>query len=137
LGRCETVRDAFAEAIIEFLCLVEHNPFTWHGRCPHPDEPAVDRTRQPMLLRASRARQFADATAGEVRRSVWQDNGGYRGLCAMALDRLAGWPEPAPWRTEPGAGEVPAHCGMRAAWGLARARLELEAHRGDRPFPVP
>lgn len=121
LGTCARVRDQVAEAIIEYLCLVEHNRFTWHCRRPHPDEPAVDRTRKPVLDRATRSRQFADPTAGDVSQSVWQDNRGYVGLCARALDRLAEWPGPNPWCAEPGAADVPVHLGCRTAWEFARS----------------
>jgi hypothetical protein len=122
---CELAREQFAEALIDYLCLVEHNPYTWRCGRLHRDEPAVDRTRKPMLDRASWARQFVEPTAGEVSQSVWQDGGHYRGLCAMALDRLAAWPAPNPWWEESDATDVPVHQGCLAAWTFARTRFGL------------
>lgn len=118
LGRMKA-REELIEACIEHLCCAEFDPFTW----PEPGQPAPDDgitvapTRQMLCRRATRLRQFADPTRGEVTQSVWQDIGAYRALRGAALTRLAARKAPAPW------------CGRRGTAGLKVCRGRLHAWR--------
>ena len=110
-------RDELVEACIEHLCCVEFDPFAWpESERPTPDDGVtVDRTRLVLCHRATRIRQFADPTRGEVTQSVWRDIGAYRRLRGAALSQLATRAAPAPW------------CGVRGTSGLKVCRGRLRA----------
>jgi hypothetical protein len=110
-------RDELVEACIEHLCCVEFDPFAWpESERPTPDDGVtVDRTRLVLCHRATRIRQFADPTRGEVTQSVWRDIGAYRRLRGAALSQLATRTAPAPW------------CGVRGTSGLKVCRGRLRA----------
>jgi hypothetical protein len=110
-------RDELVEACIEHLCCVEFDPFAWpESERPTPDDGVtVDRTRLVLCHRATRLRQFADPTRGEVTQSVWRDIGAYRRLRGAALSQLATRTAPAPW------------CGVRGTSGLKVCRGRLRA----------
>jgi hypothetical protein len=112
-------REELIEACIEHLCCVEFDPFAWPelGRSVPDDGITVDPTRQTLCRRATRLRQFADPTRGEVTQSVWRDIGAYRALRGAALTQLAARSVPAPW------------CGRRGTAGLKVCRGRLRAWR--------
>jgi hypothetical protein len=112
-------REELIEACIEHLCCVEFDPFVWpeSGQAAPEDGITVIPTRQMLCRRATRLRQFADPTRGDVTQSVWQDIGGYRALRGAALTQLATRDAPAPW------------CGRRGTAGLKVCRGRLRAWR--------
>jgi hypothetical protein len=120
-------RDELVEACIEHISWIEFDPFTWYrpagGRTSGPtDRTSVARERSLLCSRGTRLRQFADPTAGEISQSVWRDIGGYRGLCAEALDRLADRPTPAPWCGAERTAGLEVRRGRLRAWEYARDR---------------
>jgi hypothetical protein len=135
-----TPRDELIEACIQHLFWVEFDPFTFYrappGRMLWDDGTTVDRLRSVLCGRGSRLRQFADPTAGRLSQAVWQDIGGYRGLCAAAFDRLAVQSAPARWCGTAGSSGLTIRRGRLRAWQHAcRRRDDLSEHQelgGDR-----
>jgi hypothetical protein len=123
-----TPRDELIEACIQHLFWVEFDPFTFYraapGRPLWDDGTTVDRLRSVLCVRGSRLRQFANPTAGRLSQAVWQDIGGYRGLCAVAFDRLAVRPAPAPWCGVAGTSGLTVRRGRLRAWQHARRRRD-------------
>jgi hypothetical protein len=125
--RC-TPRDELIEAGIQHLFWVEFDHCAFYRPAPgapsRDDGTTVDRLRSVLCLRGSRLRQFADPTAGNLSQAVWQDIGGYRGLCAAAFDRLADRPAPVPWGGLPAAAGLVVRRGRLRAWQHAGWRRE-------------
>jgi hypothetical protein len=112
-------RDELIEACIQHQFWVEFDHFAFYRAVPGglswDDGTTVDRLRSVLCLRGTRLRQFAEPTAGRLSQAVWQDIGGYRGLCAVAWDRLGAETAPVPW------------CGVAGTPGLAVRRGRLRA----------
>lgn len=120
-----TARDELIYACIEYLCWIDFDPFTWHqGRPAGVEVTSVDRRRKALCSRGTRLRQLSDPRAGELSQSVWHDIGAYRGLCAEALDRLAGREAAAPWCGRPLTAGLRVRCGRLRAWEFARRRRD-------------
>ena len=121
-------RDELIEACIQHLFWVDFDPYAFYRTLPgepHWDDgTTVDRLRSVLCLRGSRLRRFADPTAGRLSQAVWQDIGGYRGLCAAALDRLSDRPVPVAWCGLPGTSRLVVRRGRLRAWQHARWRRE-------------
>jgi len=101
-----TPRDELIEADIEYVVATGGAPAM----------------RGPHLVRATRLRQFAGSTRGDVSQSVWTDAGGAEGLRALALRELAERP-PAPWYGRPGTADLPICANRQRTWCLARPRV--------------
>jgi hypothetical protein len=123
-----TPRDELIEACIQHLFWVEFDPFAFYRTAPGQllwdDGTTVDRLRSVLCVRGSRLRQFADPMAGRRSQAVWQDIGGYRGLCAAAWDRLAAQDAPAPWCGVAGTSGLPVRRGRLHAWRHACRRRD-------------
>jgi hypothetical protein len=114
-------RGELVEACIESLCWIDFDPFVCLRRSPGApawdDGVSVDRERSTLCLRGTRLRNFANgANRKPISKSVWEDIGGYRGLCAEAFDRLADRPAPAPWCGTAGASDLKVRLGRLRAW---------------------
>jgi hypothetical protein len=123
-------RDELIDACIEYLIWVEFDPATWQA--PRNDTglrdlglivPPTFATPRRMDLcdRASALRKLAVPTLGDLSESVWKDIGGYRGLKAQALRRMADRPLTA-WKHGVAAPEpvVPVRIARAQAWTLAQ-----------------
>jgi hypothetical protein len=130
-------RDELIEACIQHLFWVEFDHCAFYrsepGQPPWEDGTTVDRLRSVLCLRASRLRQFAEPTAGRLSQAVWQDVGGYRGLCALAFDRLGEQPTPVPWCGVEGTSGLMVRRGRLRAWQHARRRQDDLSDRRGRP----
>jgi hypothetical protein len=62
--------------------------------------------------------------AGRLSQAVWQDVGGYRGLCAAASDRLAAQDAPTPWCGVASTSGLAVRHGRLHAWQHARRRRD-------------
>jgi hypothetical protein len=122
-------RDELVEACVQHLFWVEFDHCAFYRVIPgeplHWDDGTmVDRLRSVLCLRATRLRQFADPAAGRLSQAVWQDIGGYRGLCASAFDRLAARAVPVSWCGLPATTGLLVRRGRLRAWQHARRRRE-------------
>ena len=121
-------RDELIEACVQHLLWVEFDHCAFYRTAPGEpywdDGTTVDRARSLLCLRGTRLRQFADPTAGRLSQAVWQDIGGYRGLCAAAFDRLAEQTAPVPWCGLPGTSGLTIRRGRLRAWQHAHRRKE-------------
>jgi hypothetical protein len=121
-------RDELIEACIQHLYWVEFDHCAFYRPAPGApswdDGTTVDRLRSVLCLRGTRLRQFANPTAGNLSQAVWQDIGGYRGLCAAAFDRLADRPAPVPWCGVPRTSGLQIRRGRLRAWQHATRRGE-------------
>ena len=97
-------RDELIEVYIEYLCT---------GK-------VTDTSRKAFLARATRLRQFAGSTQGDVSQSVWTDVGGLDGLHAKAVRRLGGRRAPAPWCGLAGTADLPVAVDRLRAWESSR-----------------
>jgi len=90
LDQFSRARDYLVEACIAFANEIDFSPFTWRAGVEDTRFlPAVIPSRKDLCTRATRLRRLVSARAGDVTESVWKDIGGYRGLRAEAMARLA------------------------------------------------
>jgi hypothetical protein len=130
-------RELLIEACIERFFWVSLNPHFW---TPPTEEVSLlaaasisaDHSRKALCSRGSRLRKFGDPRAGDISQSVWQDIGGYFGLCVAALDELADRSRPVPWCHIDGAGGIPIRRGRLRAWEHA-ATWRSDLTLGDTP----
>jgi hypothetical protein len=127
-------RDELVEALIQYLIWVEFDPSTYHRVArgePSWDGVVVDRSRKVLCRRGTEIRWFADPTASvELSQAPWQDIGGYRGLCAVALDLLAARRAPAPWCGQAGTSGLVVRRARLRAWQYARRwKEDLDSYR--------
>lgn len=115
-------RDLLIEAVVEDLCWVDLDPFTYVPPASpfHEDGTRVERTSAVVRSRGTDLRRFADATACRISPHVWDRAGGYRGLRAEALLRLAERPIAAPWCADDRALDLSVRAGRLIAWNHAR-----------------
>ncbi len=132
LRRMRHGHEELVEAVVEYLCWIEMDPFTWQAAPGDDTGPGVERDRAVLLRRATRLRHFADPLTRPVSQSVWQDHGQFRGLCRQALRALAGRPAPVPWQGVAGTRAVPVRLGRRYAWQCAQT-WRTDADPGQRP----
>ncbi len=118
-------RGELTEACIENLSWAYFDPFVCSRRGPGApawdDGVSVDHERSTLCRRGTRLRHFANVTNRKpISKSVWDDIGGYRGLCAEAFDRLADRPAPAPWCGTVSTSDLKVRLGRLRAWEHAR-----------------
>jgi len=116
-------RDQLIDSCIEHFGRVDFCPFS--GICSAPGQPAwvpPDRSRSSLCRRGTRLRHFAEPAARDLSQSVWQDLGGFPGLYAEAMRRLASCRHPEPWWGTEGTFAVPQRRGPLRAWEFARQR---------------
>lgn len=121
----ETARIVLVEAMIQYWYWVLFDHTTWFrtppGTMVWDDGVDLDATRAVLCVRATRIRQFANPTNGRpVSQSVWRDVGGYRGLYAEALARVATMESVAPWCGCAGAEGLPVRPAREKTWQHAR-----------------
>jgi hypothetical protein len=127
--RRQRPRDELVESCIQHLFWVEFDPFAWYrARSAEPawaDGTTVDRLRSLLCARGTELRRFANPTEETIlSQAPWQDIGGYRGLCAEALDLLAARPRAAPWCGLAGTANLEVRRGRLRAWEYARHRRD-------------
>ncbi len=119
--------DALVAAAAEQLVRIDFEPSVWRPPFTADDAcMAVDWSRQSMLRRATRLRQFADPSAPDVSQSVWQDLHRRSLLRPEALGDIARRPA-VPWDDPAGATPVPVCAGMALAREFA---LRMGSDRG-------
>ena len=128
-------RDQLIEGCIRYLGWVQFDPGTFYRTSRRgsmwDDGTTVEPSRRVICGFGTAVRRFGDPTADtDLSQAPWQDIGGYRGLAAAALDRLAERPAATPWCEASG---LVARRGCLRAWEYAQQRREDldEQRRGD------
>ena len=115
-------RDYLIEAYIHFMFELEFLPFACYRPTKEVPAPYPETlpSRDDLCRRATRLRNAAQPKGADVSKSVWDDLGGYRGLRAAALTRLADRPL-TPWGgDDPSSEGMPVRLGRLRAWQHAR-----------------